>query len=76
MSAKCETTGTIENNITPQDGAISYSQYLTVIKNQIHYAKNVQDILLDGVRLIKQSNEPMQQQMVPPVHNQQNQPQM
>ncbi|KAG8191344.1 hypothetical protein JTE90_006090 [Oedothorax gibbosus] len=32
-----------------QDGNLSYTQYISTVKGQVHFAKSVQDILTEGV---------------------------
>ncbi|RWS13811.1 mediator of RNA polymerase II transcription subunit 29-like protein [Dinothrombium tinctorium] len=47
---KTEVSGTVE--ATGPDATISYSQYISTIKSQIHFAKSVQEALIDGAKRI------------------------
>ncbi|KAH9376208.1 hypothetical protein HPB48_004232 [Haemaphysalis longicornis] len=38
----------------PQDGTLSYSQYINTIRAQVSFAKAVQDVLNEGARRINQ----------------------
>jgi hypothetical protein len=60
VSTKVDNTGVIDAN-GPEVQPISYSQYLSTVKSQIHFAKVVQEILLDGARKINQPIEPLPQ---------------
>lgn len=56
VSTKVDSTGVID--AVGPEVPISYSQYLSTIKSQIHFAKVVQEILLDGARKITQPFDP------------------
>jgi hypothetical protein len=55
VSSKADSSGMIEGS---QDNTVSYGQYLTTIKTQIHYGKVIQETLLDGARKIGQMDPP------------------
>ncbi|RWS25599.1 mediator of RNA polymerase II transcription subunit 29-like protein [Leptotrombidium deliense] len=56
---KSDASGTIEN--CGPDTVISYSQYISTIKNQIHFAKSVQDVLIEGAKRVTLNEPPMNQ---------------
>lgn len=40
------------------ESVVTYNQYLTTIKTQINFAKQVQDMLIDGARRITEPSMP------------------
>jgi len=49
-----------------QDNSISYTQYLSIIKKQVNYAKSVYDILQEAVKQIRQTDPPIMPQQQQP----------
>lgn len=53
----------VEQGNANNENLISYNQYLSVVKNQVHFTKQIQDILTEGARKISQMEiQPMMQQ--------------
>lgn len=57
------------NQMQQRQDAVTYQQYLNIIRQQVTYAKSIYEILSDSVRQIKDSDHstpgPSQQQMAP-----------
>lgn len=53
----------MEQGSANNENLITYNQYVNLVKNQVHYTKQIQEILTDGARKISQMEiQPMVQQ--------------